>query len=77
MRERRWDGMKNNKVKWWVLTIALLTIITITVFRLDQMEENHQRNLAQIEECLQSNGTVEVVTENGFFSSSSTVGCEK
>lgn len=69
--------MKNNKVKWLVLTIALLTIITITVFRINQIEENHQKALINIEECMQSNGTVELVTQHGIFSSSSTVLCDK
>lgn len=68
--------MKNNKVKWWVLTIVLLTIITITVFRIDQIEENHQRTLTEIDECIQNNGALEVITQNGLFSSSSTVNCE-
>lgn len=68
--------MKNNKVKWWVLTIVLLTIITITVFRIDQIEENHQRTLTEIDECIQINGVLEVITQTGIFSSSSTVNCE-
>ncbi|WP_203333555.1 hypothetical protein [Planococcus beigongshangi] len=69
--------MKNSKVKWWVLTIGILTIISITVFRISQIEENHQKNLTLMEECMQKNGIVEVVTQNGFFSSASTVSCEE
>ena len=69
--------MKNNKVKWWVLTIALLTIIIFTVFRMDQIEANHQKTLTKIDECIQINGALKVITENGLFSSSSTVNCEK
>ena len=69
--------MENNKVKWLVLTVALLTIVTITVIRLNQTEENYQKNLTKIEECVKSNGTIEVVTKKGVFSNSSSVRCGK
>lgn len=69
--------MKNNKVKWLVLTVALLTIVTITVVRLIQIEENYQKNITRMEECIKSNGTLEVVTKRGVFSSSSSVHCGK
>jgi len=69
--------VKNNKVKWLVLTVALIIIVAITVIRLNQTEENYQKNLTKLEECVKSNGTLEVVTKRGVFSSSSSVHCGK
>lgn len=61
-------GVKDlNKIKWGVLIAGILTILTLTIFRINQIHTNYQANLETSESCIKSNGTV-VIENNGFLS---------
>lgn len=60
-------GLAKAKLKWAVLIIGTLAIITLAVFKMNQININQQEMLIQSEACVQQNGTV-VVEEEGFLS---------
>lgn len=60
-------GLTKAKLKWAVLLVGMLAIITLAVIKINQANINEQEMLIQSEECLQKNGTV-VVEEEGFLS---------
>ena len=59
-------GLGKTKLKWLGLIIAILTVITITVTIVNQINVNHQANLSKSEECVMNGGTV--IVKKGFLS---------
>lgn len=66
--------MVKNKIRWIVLTIVMITMMTFMVVRLAQINTNHKANLAKSEECMVNGGTV--VMKNEGFLSLTTVTCD-
>lgn len=69
------EGVKNlKKAKWVLLLTCIVTILTLTIFQLNQIHTNYLANLETSESCIKNNGTV-VIADNGFLSLTS-VYCE-
>ncbi len=65
--------MNKQKVKWLVLLVTTVAIITFAFIRISQIHVNHQANLIKSEECMLNGGTV--IIEESLLSLS-TVHCE-